>query len=318
MCDATWFGGEAAAPDGVRRTKRSATMSVRFHLFGRFRCVRNGDHLSGLDGHKAAEFLAYLVLNRGRPLRREALAAALWGANSTQQSLKYLRQALWKLHALAAEPWACVRIERDWLVLDPGDAWIDVEAFERALDDTRDRSGYDIDEAAALQLRSAATLYAGDLLDGWDQEWCVLERERLRERYLALLDKLMDHAIHRGSPEEGLAHGSASLAVDGAREATHQRLMQLHYLAGDRTAALRQFERCARSLADEFGVGPGRRTEALREAIGADRGVYAAAAASARHVQTTDVADDLRRLQDMVNLLQRQHAPGVDEGGTRP
>ncbi len=296
---------------------RSATMSVRFHLFGRFRCVRNGAHLSELDGHKAAEFLAYLALNRGRPLRREGLAAALWGADSTRQSLKYLRQALWKLHTVAAEPWACVRIERDWLALDPGDVWIDVAAFERALDDTRDRSGIDLDEDARLRLRSAAGLYAGDLLDGWDHEWCALERERLRGRYLALLDKLMDHAIHRGLPEEGLAYGSASHAVDGAREATHQRLMQLHYLAGDRTAALRQYERCTRSLADEFGVGPGRRTEALREAIQADRGVYAAAAAAGRQAQAGDVADDLRRLQDMVNLLQRQHAPGVDEGGPR-
>ena len=43
------------------------------------------------------------------------------------------------------------------------------------------------------------------------------------------------------------------------------------YLSGDRTEALRQYERCAAALAAELGVKPGRRTVALHEQLQGDR-----------------------------------------------
>jgi len=49
--------------------------------------------------------------------------------------------------------------------------------------------------------------------------------------------------------------------------------MRLLYLAGDRTGALRQFERCRNALSDELGVAPGQRIRALYERIRADAGV---------------------------------------------
>ena len=42
---------------------------------------------------------------------------------------------------------------------------------------------------------------------------------------------------------EPLAYGARILHCDRARERTHRRLMRLHFLAGDRTAALRQYPR---------------------------------------------------------------------------
>jgi DNA-binding SARP family transcriptional activator len=43
--------------------------------------------------------------------------------------------------------------------------------------------------------------------------------------------------------------------------------MRLHQLAGNRTGALRQFERCRTALDEELGVGPGRLTRSLYEEI---------------------------------------------------
>jgi hypothetical protein len=47
--------------------------------------------------------------------------------------------------------------------------------------------------------------------------------------------------------------------------------MLLKYRAGDRTAALRQYERCVRALAEELGVEPQKHTTQLYEQIRADR-----------------------------------------------
>ena len=46
--------------------------------------------------------------------------------------------------------------------------------------------------------------------------------------------------------------------------------MRLHFLAGERTAALRQYRQCVEALQQELGVKPGRRTAALYEQLRAD------------------------------------------------
>ena len=123
----------------------------------------------------------------------------------------------------------------------------------------------------AQSLEKAVGLYKGDLLEGWYQDWCLYERERFRTMFLAMLDKLMSHAEAKGILEIGLELGERILRFDRARERTHWRIMRLHHLAGDRTAALRQYTRCVAILEKELGVQPSKRTTALYEQIRADR-----------------------------------------------
>src|SRR5262249_5039304 len=69
------------------------------------------------------------------------------------------------------------------------------------------------------------------------------------------------------------AYGDRILRYDRARECTHERLMRLRHLAGDRAGALRQYERCAFALEEELGVRPAERTVDLYERIRADAAV---------------------------------------------
>ena len=48
------------------------------------------------------------------------------------------------------------------------------------------------------ELRAHASVYDGDLFDGCYQDWCLLERERLQNVYLVLLDKEMFDYICTG------------------------------------------------------------------------------------------------------------------------
>jgi DNA-binding SARP family transcriptional activator len=70
--------------------------------------------------------------------------------------------------------------------------------------------------------------------------------------------------------EEGIQYGASILAIDSARERTHRRLMRLHYLAGDRTSALRQYQRCTHALQQDLGVKPAHSTHHVYEQIRAD------------------------------------------------
>jgi len=109
------------------------------------------------------------------------------------------------------------------------------------------------------------------MLEGWYQDWCLLERERLQNMYLAMLDKLMSYCEALHDYETSLLYGMRIMCYDRARERTHRRLMRLYYRLGDRAEALRQYERCAGALEEELGVRPSKSTVALYKQIQADQ-----------------------------------------------
>lgn len=251
--------------------------TLRISLFGRFQIERGGETLTDLYPRKLQELFCYLLLYRDCPHPRETVATVLWGDSSTAQSKKYLRQALWQfqtaMNSRNRESEPCVLlVDPDMLCVNPAAGlWLDVDVFERAIARTQGTAGADLDPQQVQALCDAVDLYWGDLLEGWYQDWCLYERERLQNMYLALLDKLMDYCEAHDQYEAGLNYGSRILRHDQARERTHRRLMRLHYLAGDRTAALRQYDCCVQALNRELAVRPAARTVTLYEQIRAER-----------------------------------------------
>ena len=243
---------------------------IRFQLFGKFTVQVAGQRTSALDSGKVQELLAYLLIYRDKPHSREGLAELFWQASSTAQAKKYLRQSLWQMQHLLpkGEAERLILIEPDWGRIAPGaDYWLDVGEFEAAFQLAHGVPGQDLGAEVAASLQRAVTLYRGDLLEGWYSDWCLYERERLQNMWLAMLDKLMSYCEARRDFEDGLSFGMQVLRKDRARERTHRRLMRLAYLAGDRTGALHQYERCVRALEEELNVRPGRRTEELHRQI---------------------------------------------------
>jgi DNA-binding SARP family transcriptional activator len=70
-----------------------------------------------------------------------------------------------------------------------------------------------------------------------------------------------------GNWEAGLVYGRKALQEDRASERTHALMMRLHHLAGDRTAALRQYELCETALREDLRVVPQDSTRLLYELI---------------------------------------------------
>lgn len=245
-------------------------MALRIDLFGRFEISCSGNPVAGLEGRKVQELLAFLLLQRPRAFSREYLAELLWGQRAPAQSKKYLRQTLWQVHsALAAldgeaERSAPLQVDDQWVCFNQQcPLWLDVAAFEEAYGAAQGIAGRDLDDDRAAGLRQAVGLYHGDLLEGCYADWCLFERERLQNMYLAMLDKLMAHCEAHGDFEAGLGFGALILRVDRARERTHRQMMRLYGLARQRTDALRQYQRCIEALREELDVAPSPRTVEL-------------------------------------------------------
>lgn len=287
--------------------------TLRIRMLGRLIVQREDRELAGTEPRKVQELFSYLLLHRDQPHPREMLAGLLWGDSTTSQSKKYLRQALWQLQS-ALEPQSeaidgrVLLVESDWVQLNPeADLWLDVAVFEQAFELARGVPGQRLDAGVAQTLQDAAHLYQGDLLEGWYQDWCLYERERLQNIYLAMLSKLMIYCETHGKYEDGLYCGECALQCDVAQERIHRRLMRLQYLAGDRTAALRQFERCTAVLDEELGVRPSDRTVTLYEQIRADRLDGPALApdrvSEASQAQADSLIEILNRLGELQKVL---------------
>jgi DNA-binding SARP family transcriptional activator len=251
----------------------------RIHLFGQVSVHRDGRSLSGLPA-KALELLCYLFLNRDRAHTRESLADRLWPDSSDSVSRKYLRQAIWQLHSvidalsLGEEPGrpTLLTLRPGWVRLNPQAGWwLDVAAFEQAYGLYRDTPGEDLTDTQARALESAVVLYRGDLIETWYQDWCLYERDRLRLTYLAMVEQMMGYCEAQQLYARGVAYGHRILRYEPARESTYRQLIRLHYLAGDRTTALRQYEHCVSALAKHFSLEPSLETVILYQQVRADR-----------------------------------------------
>ena len=245
---------------------------LKISLFGRLCVQGDDDTLPGLDARKAQELLCYTLLFAERPHYREKLANLLWENSSPALSKQYLRQTLWQLQSSLGDDSSngsgLLIVESDWVRINPdADYWADVAEFEQAYARSRGTRGSELDDEKANALEKAVCLYRGDLLENWYQDWCILARERFQSMYLAMLDKLMSYCEAHQDFDRGIDYGDQILNIDVARERTYRRLMRLRCLAGDRTGAIRQFERCKEVLDHELGVEPAGQTVALYERI---------------------------------------------------
>ena len=297
-----------------------AMFQFRIQLFGQFCARRNEQVIAGLEP-KVRELLGYLLLHRRHSHSREVLASLLWPDTTTAQSKKKLRQTLWRLQSTLGSQQEPVRnrlllIEPDQIQInEEADLWLDVAVFEKIFALVERIAGQELAAWQVRALQNAVELYQGPLLEGCYEDWCLYERERLQNRYLVMLEKLMSYCELHRDYDRGILYGMRIMAYDRTRERAHQRLMRLHYLSGDRAAALRQYEQCAVTLDEELGVKPSKRTFELYKQILAEQLVEPELPFTPIETQPTldsspsslaEALDHLTQLQDFLLSLQYQ------------
>ena len=249
---------------------------LKLRLLGTGSASYQSRSLPGFPSQLPYLLLCYLLINRNRRHAREQLASVFWGDYRAKDSLKHLRNTLWRLRQLleAAGARADEYLETvDHVVsfapLAP--YWLDLEAFEANTVPYQGIPGRELSPDQVQALHEAIDLYSGDLLDGVYEDWCLYDRERLHMLYLNSLSKLVAYHEHSGTYEQGLTYGRRILACDSTRESAHRQVMRLHWLMGDRNGALVQYKRCAEILRETMNADPMEETSRLYRQIMAER-----------------------------------------------
>jgi WD40 repeat protein/DNA-binding SARP family transcriptional activator len=239
---------------------------MEFRILGPLE-VRGESGVIALRGRKPRAVLAVLLLHPNEPVSPERLALALWGedapaaATSTVQvHVSRLRKALGNGEIVATTP-AGYRLS-----VQPGE--LDVERFERLMEDGRRALSAGHAEEAASVLRDALSLWRGPpLADLAFEPFAQVEIARLEEQHLAAVEARIEADLAAGRHAQLIAELGHLVAEHPTSERLAGHLMLALYRCGRQAEALDAYRDARHRLASEIGVEPGPELHALQEAI---------------------------------------------------
>lgn len=247
--------------------------SLVVSVLGPLQVSLDGTPIEGFEYAKVRALLAYLAVAGDTAQPRDALAALLWPGQPASTARRNLSQALSALRQALGQADEGAR----FLVVTPGSLQITGEvacdaarftALLEASERHRHRSWHTC-SACASRLEAALTLYRGAFLSQFYladsagfEEWAALWRERLQQRAMAALRRLIQRAEWRGDAQM-VEYARRLVEIDPLHESSHRERMRVLALDGQWSAAEAQYGQLRRLLAAELGVEPEAETTAL-------------------------------------------------------
>jgi DNA-binding SARP family transcriptional activator/tetratricopeptide (TPR) repeat protein len=241
---------------------------LALHLFGGLRiCCGDRDLAEQLPGRQGRAFVAYLVLNRDRPVGRDELLNVLWPSHPPAAPEAALSSVLAKVRR-ALEPGLISGRQALTLQLPPASE-IDVETVQSRVE-RAERALAERGVVAALEtVQGVLDVLAQPLLPDLAGNWVEAWRQRL--------DDLTPRALEVGA-KAGVALGDSHLPVaerlagalvarEPFREAGYALLMEAQARQGNVAEALRTFDQVRVFLRDELGASPSPSLVALHERL---------------------------------------------------
>ena len=112
------------------------------------------------------------------------------------------------------------------------------------------------DSTTVLMHGRTDSLWEDDLLPGWDEEWLVIERERMRQLRIHGLEALSRYLACRGRFPEAIDAALAAIAAEPLRESARSALIEAHMAEGNHSEAHRELENYRLVLRNELGLDP--------------------------------------------------------------
>ena len=212
--------------------------------------------VQSLRGKQVPLLLAYLVLNRDRPVGRDELIGALWPETAPRSQDAAMRTLLSRLRSALGRDIVSGRDELGLTLPEP--AWVDVEAAasevwraQRTLDSGDARAAWAL---AQVPLNIASR----GLLPGTQAAWLERRRQELADIRLQALEVIGRAGLSLGGNQLGSVERAARSLIESEpyRESGYVLLMAALEAQGNGAEGLRVFERLRALLRDELGTAP--------------------------------------------------------------
>jgi DNA-binding SARP family transcriptional activator len=214
---------------------------VRLHLIGGFELNIGG---SAVVLQPVLQRLLAFVALTPRGVDREFAALQLWPDHCDERARASLRSALWRLRRLPVEVLiiTSTRLRLNELV------WVDAH---HGIDELA-RGG----DAAGLNGALPFQSLLANLLPDWYDDWLTIERERLRQLSLHVLESRARNALAAGDAPMAIHLSLTAMSIDPLRETPHRLLIEAHLAEGNQRDAHRTLDGYREMLAVDPRLAP--------------------------------------------------------------
>ena len=234
---------------------------MQFLVLGPVSATTAGGDSLPLGGPKQRMILAVLVTATGRVVPTDRLVAALWPQNAPADPRRSLQVHISNLRGRLDG--ADLEYRDDGYVLQVDPEQVDALRFARLIDQGEAQLGDD-PAGAATMLRQALGLWRGRPFGGLgDEPALVAEVERLEELHRRGIEARIDAELALGLHGQLISELRELTASQPLRERPWLQLMTALHRCGRQAEALEAYERARRTLAEELGIDPSPRLQAL-------------------------------------------------------
>jgi DNA-binding SARP family transcriptional activator len=156
--------------------------------------------------------------------------------------------------------------------LDPNSSYqIDINQFENLVKKGIEQVDQDDKEKAIDNLSDAVSLYKGDYLPNClYQDWSREVREKYKQLFIQGVEILADLYFQKEEFQKTIDMAEKLIAEESSVEEAYQLMMKAYDEMGQRSQALRTYQRCADNLEQDLGVIPTQKTRELYKNIKTD------------------------------------------------
>ncbi len=220
-----------------------------------------GDHIiTGMEWRsQTARDLMLLLMLHPEGLTKEQVGLIFWPDISAGELKIRFKNTIYRLRHAAG---------KDVVVFED-----DIYYFNRAMDYEADFETFNREiqlaglarkpEQEIQHYRRAVELYKGEFLPEITEEWVLVERERLHQKYITALKRLAELYLETLQPVESLVFANQYLQFDPINESVHQLIMRCYASMGNMNMVIKQYQMLSYRLEKELGSQPSPQTISL-------------------------------------------------------
>ncbi|MDT0347327.1 AfsR/SARP family transcriptional regulator [Streptomyces litchfieldiae] len=246
---------------------------MRYEVLGTLR-VLDGDREFLINARKVQILLAALLSRPGEVVTTDQLITEIWGQKAPRRAEASLYVHVSQLRKSLDRPGGpanpIVTRPLGYLLDSPAEEQ-DATEFHRLLDDGRQALRELRLQEAVISCEAALALWRGPALDELPVGPIAgAYASSLTESRLECTELLMEAYCELGRHREIVGRLYSLVAENPLRESLYRYLMRALYLSERKADALEVYRKARATLRDEVGVEPGRRLQAMHQAILAD------------------------------------------------
>jgi len=199
-----------------------------------------------------------LIAAEGACISEARAAEALWPDADGDLARQNLRTTLHRLRKLLGS--ATVLVHDGCIALNREQCWLDLWSLEARL---KYLERDDAPTPPAQDVEALLAIYRGPLLGDSDLPIVLLARERLRIRFLRIIDMLGRRLLDTDACDQALACYQKGLEIDPLAESLQAGLLRSHLCLQHPAEGMEAYTRYVDLLQSQLGIAPGEEIQSL-------------------------------------------------------